>query len=93
MGIINLYFCYNIAPQHLRPAPGKNREKFPKTNRVHNLAFSLYFFELEQAIARATLCLLFSPSDAAAMALFSAWNSACAGLCGPWGRHRPTSPF
>ena len=67
--------------QHLRPAPGENREKFPKTNRVHNLAFSLYVFELEQAIARATLCLVFIPPVMLQLWRFSALGMVLALVC------------
>ena len=64
-----------------------------KSTRVHNLAIPLSISELEQAIVQIALRRNFLSSDAAAMALLSAWNSAGAGLRGPWGRHRPTSPF
>ena len=90
-GFIRLYLC----PLHhtVKPAPGRNRENFQEYIRVHNLAIPLFFLELEQAIAQFNLCCGFLSSDAAAMALLSAGNSASAGLCCAWGGHRPTSPF
>lgn len=79
----------------LKPAPGRKSEhslapsQFVSTTRH----FLLLLSRTSKSLRGADAVGIFSSSDVAAMALFSARNSAGAVLRRPWGRLRPKCPF